>query len=352
MKQSITCTVGLDIGDRFSHMYLLDKATGEIRQDKIATKMSQMDSFLASIAPARIVLEAGTHSRWISDLAVRHGHEVLVANPRKLRFIYASQNKCDQLDAEALARVGSMDPKLLHPIQHRSQKAHAARELLRTRETLVKMRTCAVNHVRGATKSMGMRISSCAAKCFAKKAKAELTPDILKLVLPLIEQIDALTESIKKCDRTIEKECEKNFPITERLMQIPGVGPHVSLAFVTTIDRPERFEKSRDVGPYLGLTPRRKQSGESDPRLGISKAGDVMMRCLLTNAAHYILGPFGPDTDLRRWGLAKSAAGTKKKAVAGVARRLAVLMHRLWTSGENYDRLRNAGRSQKGARCA
>ena len=129
------------------------------------------------------------------------------------------------------------------------------------------------------------------------------------------------------------------------LRQVKGVGPLTSLAYVLTLENPERFAKSRDVGPYLGLVPKQEDSGDSQPQLGISKAGDEMVRRLLVGSAHYILGPFGPDTDLRRYGLRLCERGgknAKKRAAVAVARKLAVLLHRLWVSGEVYEPLRNS----------
>ncbi len=130
----------------------------------------------------------------------------------------------------------------------------------------------------------------------------------------------------------------QSYPETEVLRGVPGVEPITALAFVLTLDRPERFAKSREVGPYLGLVPKRRQSGESEPHLRITKAGNSFVRRLLVNSAHYILGPFGPDTALRQWGLKKAGGGgsnAKKRAVVALARILAVLLHRLWTTGES-----------------
>lgn len=124
-----------------------------------------------------------------------------------------------------------------------------------------------------------------------------------------------------------------------------GVGPVTALTYVLTIDDPARFRKSRAVGSYLGLACRRSQSGDKDPELRITKAGDPALRFLLVQAAHYILGPFGPDTDLKRWGLALATRGRKnarKRAVVAVARKLGVLLHRLWVTGTVYEPLRNS----------
>jgi transposase len=161
----------------------------------------------------------------------------------------------------------------------------------------------------------------------------------------LVRLVEALSSSIKGYDERIEKLATEKYPHTKLLRQVKGVGPLTSLAYVLTLQDPQRFVKSRDVGPYLGLVPKQEDSGDSQPQLRITKMGDMMVRQLLVGSAHYILGPFGPDTDLRRYGLRLSERGgknAKKRAVVAVARKLAVLLHCLWVSGEVYEPLRHA----------
>jgi transposase len=151
-----------------------------------------------------------------------------------------------------------------------------------------------------------------------------------------------LSDEIKLFDKKIEQLADERYPHTELLRQVKGVGPVTSLAYVLTLETPRRFAASRDVGPYLGLAPKQEDSGDCQPQLGISKAGDRMLRKLLVGSAHYILGPFGPDTDLRRFGkklCARGGKNAKKRATVAVARKLAVLLHRLWISGEVYEPL-------------
>jgi len=165
------------------------------------------------------------------------------------------------------------------------------------------------------------------------------------VLLPLVIQVETLTESIATYDKKIEDLGSTKYDQTKLLRQVKGVGPITALAYVLTLEDPERFRKSRDVGPYLGLIPKQEDSGDSQPQLGISKAGDRMLRRLLVGSAHYVLGPFGPDTDLRRYGLRLCERGgknAKKRAVVAVARKLAVPLHRLWRSGEVYEPLRQA----------
>jgi transposase len=162
---------------------------------------------------------------------------------------------------------------------------------------------------------------------------------------PLLETVDHLTRTIRRMDREIERLGQERYPETQLLRQVTGVGPITALYYVLTLEDPNRFAKSRSVGAYLGLCPKQRDSGTQQPQLRITKAGDVLLRRLLVNAAQYILGPFGPDTDLRRAGLRMAERGgkaAKKRAVVAVARRRAVLLHRLWVTGEEYESLRQA----------
>ena len=163
-------------------------------------------------------------------------------------------------------------------------------------------------------------------------------------LLPLVEAIGELTVRIAAAGREVEALCEAH-PETAALRQVSGVGPITALTFVLTIENPGRFPQNREVGAYLGLVPRQRDSGERAPQLGIGKSGDAGLRRLLVQAAHYILGPFGPDSDLRRWGeryAGTGAGNAKKRAVVAVARRLAVLLLALWKTGEVYEPLRHA----------
>jgi transposase len=145
-------------------------------------------------------------------------------------------------------------------------------------------------------------------------------------------------------DTRVEQIAKEVYPEVARLKQVKGVGPLIALTYVLTLDNPCRFRRSRDVGCFVGLRPGRRNSGMSEPQLHISKEGDGYLRTLLVQGAHYILGPFGQDSDLRRWGLKLSERGgrnAKKRAVVAVARKLAVLLHKLWVSKEIYEALRN-----------
>lgn len=348
ITQSSGRIVGLDLGDRESHLCVMAR-DGEIEQrGRVATSQVALRRRFGTTEPSLIVIEAGTHSPWVSRLLEECGHEVLVANPAQLRLISKSDRKTDRLDAERLARVARMDRTLLAPIRHRSARTQADLSVIRARVATVKARTQLVNHVRGSVKAFGSRLPKCSTQTFYKKS-AESIPEPLRAALdPVMGLIAELTNTIGEYDRAIES-MAKRYPESRLVRQVSGVGGLTAMAYVLTIEDPRRFRNSRRVGAYLGLRPKQRASGDQNPQLGISKAGDRMLRSLLVGSAHYILGPFGPDTDLRRKGLALAERGggnAKKRAVVAVARKLAVLMHRLWVTGEVYEPLRNASRCE------
>ena len=346
MPSQPSVTIGIDVGDRYSHLCVLDNGTGEvIEESRITTSPAAFERRFSGSEPMRVAIEAGTHSPWIERILKNHGHEVLVANARKLRLIYAEGNKNDKLDAENLARLARLDPKLLSPIEHRNETSRAHLTLLRSREALVGTRTKLVNHVRGAVKSFGSRLPKYSPESFHHKVRDLLPEPLVPALAPVLETIGSLTASIRSYDRELEVLSKELYPETTLLKQVQGVGPLTALAFVLTLEDPTRFETSRAVGAYLGLAPGTHQSGDSDPRQRISKRGDEMTRRLMVNCAQYLLGPFAQDSDLRRHGekiAERGGKNAKKRAVVAVARKLSVLLHRLWISGEVYEPLYNA----------
>jgi len=337
--------VGLDLGDKFSYLCVLDGETGEVLQEKrIATRTSCLETFFAGRSPLRIAIETGTHSPWVSRLLESFGHEVLVANARKVRLVYGGDRKSDELDAQKLARLARFDPKLLSPIQHRGKDAQAHLALIRSRDALVSSRVGLVNHVRGSVKAFGARLPVCSTRTFARKARAVIPEELLAALEPVLVIIEKLSEQILTMEKRIKILAREAYPETNVLRQVTGVGPITALTFVLTLEDPTRFKKSRDVGAFLGLTPGQKQSGDRNVQLRISKRGDEGLRRLLVQSAHFLLGPFGHDCDLRRHGEKIEAGGggyAKQRAIVAVARKLSVLLHRLWVTGEVYEPFRN-----------
>jgi len=340
MERSIT--IGMDMGDKKHQVCLLDGDGNEIHAETISNTSKDMKRFFSAYTGATVAIEAGTHSGWVSRILEGLGCTVLIGNPRKLKAIWASTNKSDVRDAEMLARIARFDRKLLYPIHHRGEQAQKSLETIKARDMLVRSRSDLINHVRGAVKGMGGRIASCSTESFHYKAEEEMPEGLAAALIPLLKVIEDLTQRIRAFDKAIKELSCREYPETSRLRQVTGVGPVTALAYVLTLEEPDRFAKSRAVGPFLGLTQRRDQSGETDKQLRISRAGNEYLRRLLVGCAHYILGPFGPDCDLRRYGLRIAERGgknAKRRAIVAVARKLAVLLHRLWISGALYEPL-------------
>ena len=344
-------TIGLDLGDRSSR-YCVWEAGAVGKAGSVATKKKDLVRVFSSLPRCRVALEVGTHSPWVSRLLSSLGHEVVVANPRQLRLITHSSRKDDKVDAETLARLAAIDPELLRPIRHRSERAQLDLMQIRVRAELVEVRTALVNALRGLAKSTGERVPKCDPDALQQERLEELPAELQAVLRPLVVQIESLTEQIQECDRKIEQIARKEYPETELLTQVYGVGTLIALTFVLTVEDQQRFQKSRDVGCYLGLRPKRSQSGDSDPQLRITKEGDSYLRKMLVQGAHRILSARSPDTDLKRWGAKLAERGgrnAKKRAVVAVARKLGILLHRLWATGEVYEPLRNSAATQRAA---
>ena len=340
-------TVGLDIGDRYSFYCVLNEQAEVHERGKCRTTEKDLRAVFSKFpAETRVALEASTQSGWISRLLEEIGLDVLVGQPRKMPQIYKSVKKNDRVDAEKLARQARLDPNEMGPIRHRSAEMQMDLAVIRSRDALVAVRTKLINTVRCLVKGTGERLPTCSAESFAKRVQGLIPEGAQAAVGPLVEMIGSMSLQIRHYDDQIERLAEKKYSQTKLLRQVKGVGPVTSLAFVLTLADPYRFEHSRDVGPYLGLVPRQDESGDSKPQLRITKAGDCYLRRLLVTSAQYVMGPFGPDCDLRRKGLELCARGGKnarKRAVVAIARRLAVLLHKLWVNGEVYEPVRDNG---------
>jgi transposase len=337
--EALDAFIGLDLGDRFTAICILDHQ-GEVQtRARCQTTREGFAKHFARRPRARIALEAGSQSGWISRQLRGYGHEVIVANPRQLALISKSIIKTDPGDAETLARLARADQHLLKPVFHRSAETQAHLSIIRARDTVVRARTMLVNCARGLAKQLGHRLPACTSTTFSERAT--VPAELADALEPLLKQIDQLSETIKDYDARLERTARQHYAEPVRhLASVPGVGTLTALAFILTLGGdPARFAKSRDVGPYLGLKPKRRQSGEQDPQLGITKAGNPLLRRLLVQCAHHLLGHFGLDSAVRQWGLAIAARGgvrARKRAVVAVARKLAVILHHLWVSGEDF----------------
>lgn len=340
----VFASIGLDVSDRKSAAVGLDEAGKVVLREEIPTRSPQLAAWASAIEPTMIALEAGPHSPWISRLLTSCGHEVIVGNPAKIPSISRSRSKSDWRDAEQLARLARFDRKMLHEIRHRKEDTQRDLQVIRTRDSVVRARSKLISSIRATVKAHGHRIERCSTDAFSKRARTSLPNDLLEIVAPVLDVIDKVSATIVSYDKKIEKLAASKYPDTSWLQQIRGVGALTALAFVLILEDATKFRSSRMVGPYLGLIPARDQSGEIDPQKGITKEGDRLMRRLLVQSGHYILGPFGIDCDLRRHGRAIAERGgknAKKRAAVAVARKLAVLMHHLWITKQTYVPLMN-----------
>jgi transposase len=330
-------TMGLDMGDRFSHYCLLNEEGDVVEEGRTQSTEAAFRRHFASEPRLRIALECGTHSPWVSRLLTGLGHQVIVANARKIPAITGSESKNDRNDAEKLARFAAYDPRLLSPLEHRRPERQLDLNLIHARSTLVRARTMIVNALRGLVKSAGGRLPACSTESLPARALAAIPPALIAVATPLVEQIALLNAQIGGMDKQVEKLAVK-YPEIGLLRTAPGVGPIVAAAYVLTLDRPDAAS-NRAAGAFLGLRPAQSQSGDSDPEKRISKTGDRCLRSLLVQSAQYVLGRFGPDSALRRWGLKLAASGGKrgkKRAIVAVARKLAVILHSMWRSGQPF----------------
>ena len=331
-------TIGIDVGDRRSHACVVDGSRTPMEEFSFETSAVQLCRKLRR-EPCQVILEVGPHSRWMQKSLEGLGHTVRIVDARRIQLISKSNHKTDKRDARTLAQLGAGVPELLGDIKHRSDQAQADLTVLLTRDHFIQLRTATINRVRGVLKSTGVKVPKMSTKAFHARV-GELVPVALQRgILPLLTELKSLHQQLRALDREIEA-IAKRYPVVRKLKAVQGVGTLTSLAFVLSLDDSSRFKKSREVGPFVGLTPRKRASGEKDPQLSITRSGNPYLRRILVQAAHYVLGPFGPDCVLRRFGARIAERGgkhAKKRAAVAVARKLAVLLHWLWISETPYD---------------
>ena len=280
-KQDEHLTIGLDLGDRSSCYCVLDEAGEVLLEQKVSTTPTAMKEIFGAMPGSRIALETGTHSPWVSRLLKELGHEPIVAHARSVRLIGESRRKDDRLDARTLARLVRIDPELLCPVKHRSAEAQADLTVIRARAALVRTRTMLVNAARGLTKSYGERLRGCNARGMNPKAAQDLSPELKRALEPMMSEIESASERICQYDQMLDSMARNRYPEAERLKQIKGVGTLIALTYMLTLEDPCRFRKSRDAACYVGLQPGRRNSGQSEPQMHISKEGDPYLRALL-----------------------------------------------------------------------
>ncbi len=328
--------LGIDVHLKATEICELCEKGEVVRRDRIPTTATGYRRYFGRRKPRKIVMESGPSTPWVYRLLTELGHEVLVLDPRKIRLIAESTLKCDRTDAEILARLCRMDEALLQPVYQRRYISQELRTRLKARQSLVRARAKLMTAVRGCLRAHGYRMRSCAAKGFVSVwAETPVLDGLRDALDPLVETIYELTERILALEKALHAEA-KGDELLERLQEIPGVGPLVALAFSGWVDQPGRFATSRDVGASLGLRPRLRSSGERTYRGKITRSGDREMRWLLVQGAHASFLS-KRDTALKRWASQLEKRAGKSKAVIATARKMAVLMHRMWVTGAHYE---------------
>jgi transposase len=284
----------------------------------------------------RVVMEAGGSSQWVSRLIEGCGHEVVVCAPRRVRLIAESTLKSDEIDAEVLARLGRIDHGFLGRVTHRSEEAQQQRANLTVRSALVGSRARWINTVRGILRGFGYRVPGGRSKSFHDRcAKVALPEELRAAIQPLLSQLEMVSEEIERLEEELETIAAK-LPIVQHLREIHGVGLLTALYFVLSVDDPERFRRSRDVAAFFGLRPCLRGSGDVKYYGKITKEGDPEMRRLLVQAAHAMMNTRKPCR-LQQWAFEVERRRGKGKALTALARKIAVLMHRLWITGEAFE---------------
>jgi transposase len=234
-QSRVEITIGLDLGDIWSHYCTLNQEGEVVDRGRFRTTSKAIEKWFTDVASARVAMEAGTHSIWISEQLQELGHEVIVANVRELRAISHRDRKSDQADAEKLARYARLDPQILRPIAHRTVEQQEALTLIRARDLMVRLRTAAVNAVRGLTKSCGHRRPASSTRCFAKRSLAVMPPGLAQALGPGLKQVAEMTLQIKQYDRQIREPGRAKYPETQALLKVHGVGHITALTFVLTL---------------------------------------------------------------------------------------------------------------------
>lgn len=328
--------VGMDVHQKFSELCVVDDAGEVVERATVSTTEKALRRWFTR-ETMRVAVEASSVSPWVDRLLRELGHEVYVVNPRRVRLIAEATLKTDKVDAETLARLVRIDPKFLSPITHRSEESRQQRAVLRVRAVIVETRSKMISVVRGLVKQFGKRIPAYSADLFVERFREfadQLDPAVVTAVTPLVDEIEALGLRIDTADAEV-KALASQREVVERLDEIPGIGELVAVAFVLCIDDPKRFKDSRDVAGFLGLRPAMRSSADVKHYGRVTKQGDRYMRSLLLQAAHAAMKS-RKDSDIKRFGERLLGRVGKAKAHVAVARKLAVLMHRLWVTGERY----------------
>ncbi|MCH7942084.1 MAG: IS110 family transposase [Proteobacteria bacterium] len=329
--------VGLDVSKEETSFCVMDAAGKILAQGKVATDPDALFEALKEHCPCpeRIVLETGTLSGWLARGLRKLGLPVDVIDARQAHAVMKLQhNKTDRNDAYLLAEIARTG--FYRSVSVNSEASQMQRILIKARRHLVCQRRDTENAIRGFLAALGLRFPRGSGKLAARVRDAlEERPDLKAMIEPLLASVEAQKAQIRRLDEEVMAEAKAS-PASRLLMTVGGVGPVTALAFAATIGDASRFARSRDVGAYLGLTSRRYQSGEMDYSGRISKHGDAVMRSLLYEAANSLLTVVRRAHPLKDWARRIKRRSSHKKACVALARKLAVIMHRMLITGEAF----------------
>lgn len=330
--------VGLDVSLRQTAVCVVDQAGKIMREGMIDSDPDAICNFIRTAAAnlARIGLETGATSTWLWTELKKRGLPVVCIDARHAKAALKMQiNKSDRNDAAGIARI--MQTGWYKEVRVKDLDSHAVRALLASRALLVELKRDLENQIRGLLKNFGLVIGRAKMSTFTTRATKLIDgrPELAAAIEPLLKARDALAGQIEGLDRKVLR-LARSEPQVRRFMTVPGVGPITALCYLATIDDPARFKKSRSVGAYVGLTTRRYASGETDRTGRISKCGDGMLRSYLYEAANVLLTRVTKWSALKAWGMRIAKRRSMNKARVAVARKLAVILHKMWIDGTEF----------------
>jgi transposase len=331
--------VGLDVSLKQTSICVVNQAGSIVQEGLVDSDPEAIAAFVRSKAPGtvRIGLETGPTTTWLWTELKRLGLPVICIDARHAKAVLKMQiNKSDRNDAAGIARL--MQTGWFKEVRVKDLDSHSVKALLASRALLVKIKRDLENQVRGLLKNLGLVIGRAKFNVFAVRAEEliEDRPELVAAVRPLLEARKAIERQIDDLDCKVLKLARHDVEV-RRFMTVPGVGPITALCFKATIDDPTRFKRSRSVGAYIGLTTRRHTSGEIDWSGRISKCGDAMLRMYLFEAAGVLLTRVPKWSALKAWGTRLAKRNGLRKAKVAVARKLAVILHRMWVDGTKFN---------------
>jgi len=330
--------VGLDVSLKQTSICVVDAAGSLVREGVVDSDPEIIASFVRSKAPGavRIGLETGPTTTWLWAELKRLGLPVICIDARHAKAVLKMQiNKSDRNDAAGIARI--MQSGWFKEVHVKDIYSHLVKALLVSRALLVKIKRDLENQIRGLLKNLGLVVGRAKFNVFGMRAEEliEDRPELVAVIRPLLAARKAVEEQVDDLDRRALKLARQDVQV-RRFMTVPGVGPITALCFKATIDDPTRFNRSRSVGAYVGLTTRRHASGEVDWSGRISKCGDAMLRMYLFEAAGVLLTRVPKWSTLKAWGMRLAKRNGLRKAKIAVARKLAIILHRMWIDGTDF----------------